>query len=244
MKTTRVVLLGCVTACLLCPFAMPGATVRFSGYDWQVRGTGRGGPGPNHWEPANVFVDTNGWLHLKLTERDGRWYCSEVFTKERLGFGRYEFQLSGRIDLLDRNVVLGLFNYPTSDVGPDATHEIDVEFARWGNASAPVGNYTIWPTTTDRKQQSHSFAFVLNTEESTHVFNWTPTNVAFKSFTSQNKTSRVLAHWRYEPKEPELWISQKPMPVHLNLWCFQGRPPENGKELELIIRSFKFTPLK
>lgn len=244
MNATGIALPWCVAACLLSSFATSAATVRFSGYDWQVRGTGRGGPGPNEWEPANVVVDTNGWLHLKLTKREGRWYCSEVFTKERLGFGRYEFQLSGRIDRLDRNVVLGLFNYPTSDVGPDATHEIDIEFARWGNASAPIGNYTVWPTTKEQKQQSHSFGFELVTDESTHVFTWTPTNLVFESFTSQNTTNRVLAQWRYEPKEPELWISQKPMPVHLNLWCFQGRPPEDGEELDLTIRSFKFMPLK
>jgi hypothetical protein len=141
-------------------------------------------------------------------------------------------------------VVLGLFNYPTSDVGPDATHEIDIEFARWGNASAPIGNYTVWPTTRERKQQSHSFGLLLNTDESTHVFTWTPTNVVFETFTRQDTMKQVLAQWRYEPKEPELWISQKPMPVHLNLWCFQGRPPENGEELDLIIRAFRFTPLE
>ena len=53
-----------------------------------------------------------------------------------LGFGRYQFQVIGRIDQLDPNVVLGLFKYPTPDVGPDGTNEIDIEFAQWGRATA------------------------------------------------------------------------------------------------------------
>ena len=42
-------------------------------------------------------------------------------------------QVNGRLDQLDDNVTLGLFSYPTGDVGPDGTHEIDLEFARWGD---------------------------------------------------------------------------------------------------------------
>jgi hypothetical protein len=32
------------------------------------------------------------------------------------------------------------------------------------------------------------------------------------------------------------------MPVHINLWLFQGRPPKDGQEVEVIIRGFKYTP--
>ena len=35
--------------------------------------------------------------------------------------------------------------YPTPDVGPDGTHEIDIEFAKWGVPDAKIGNYTVWP---------------------------------------------------------------------------------------------------
>jgi hypothetical protein len=44
-----------------------------------------------------------------------------------MGFGRYQFWIEGRVDRLDPNVVLGLLNYPTPDVGPDATNEIDID---------------------------------------------------------------------------------------------------------------------
>jgi hypothetical protein len=34
------------------------------------------------------------------------------------------------------------------------------------------------------------------------------------------------------------------MQVHINLWCFKGLAPENGQEVEVVIRAFNFTPLK
>lgn len=52
-----------------------GATLKFAGLEWTVR-EGQGGPGPNTWESRNVFVDGQGFLHLKLVQREGRWSCA------------------------------------------------------------------------------------------------------------------------------------------------------------------------
>ena len=52
----------------------------------------------------------------------------------------------------------------------------------------------------------------------------------------------VISTWTYGPSEPARFISQQPMPVHINLWLFQGRPPKDGQEVEVIIRDFKYTP--
>ena len=167
-----------------------------------------------------------------------------MHTQERLGFGRYEFWLTGPVDRLDKNVVLGLFNYPTADVGPDGTHEIDIEFAQWGNSSAPSGNYTVWPATNGVRRESKAFGFTLNGDSTGHSFTWTSTNIVFES---QEKYAgdRVsqLATWLFQPTNPAACISQKPMPVHINLWCFRGKPPSDGQEVELIILAFNFTPL-
>jgi len=244
MRTTRAQWISTAIALLAVGSASYAGTIHFSGHTWAVRAAGKGGPGPNEWDPGNVWVDEKGYLHLKLTQRDGKWHCSEVSTQDRLGFGRYEFQVVGRLDQFDRNIVLGLFNYPTSDVGPDGTHEIDIEFARWGKASAPVGNYTVWPATTKVRRESRAFAFTLNGDSSTHHFTWSSTNVVFQSWHGNGEgKADTFASWIYPPSTPTNWIAQKPMPVHLNLWCFQGQPPSDGKEVEIIVRAFKFTPL-
>jgi hypothetical protein len=48
--------------------------------------------------------------------------------------------------------------------------------------------------------------------------------------------------WVYSPQEASQYISQEPMPVHINLWLFKGLAPKNGQEFEVIIHDFKFTP--
>jgi hypothetical protein len=244
MNANRMLLISAITALMVAGPASHAGTISFSGYTWAVRPSGKGGPGPNYWDQNNVSVDTNGYLHLRLTQRGDRWYSSEVYTQNRLGFGRYEFWLIGRVDKLDRNVVLGLFNYPTSDVGPDGTHEIDIEFAQWGDASAPIGNYTVWPTTTSVRRESKPFPFTLIGDASKHSFTWSPTNVFFQSLqVRSDNSSHPFASWPYQPPNPATGVSQKSMPVHLNLWCFKGLPPSNGQQVELIVRAFKFTPM-
>ncbi len=243
MKPNSLLLMGTCVVLMVIGTASFGTTLSFSGYTWVVRSSGRGGPGPNCWDADNASVDANGYLHLRLAQRDGKWYCSEIYTQKHLGFGRYEFWLIGLVDRLDRNVVLGLFNYPTADVGPDGTHEIDIEFAQWGRSSAPSGNYTVSPATNALKQASKAFALKLHEDSSSHSFTWTPTNVIFQSQERHgNGGTRQLATWVYQPTNPVARISQNPMPVHINLWCFKGQPPSDGKEVELVVRAFKFTP--
>src|SRR6266568_3108242 len=104
-------------------------TIEFSGNQWVVKDGGeeRRGPGPNYFSssPENVWVDSQGQLHLKITNRNNRWYCAEVSLEKPLGYGTYEFFVNGRFDQLDPHVVDGLFLYE------DDAHEIDIEFGRW-----------------------------------------------------------------------------------------------------------------
>jgi len=119
---------------LLAAASAKATTLRFSGYDWTVKAGNGLGPGPCNWSDSNAWVDSDGALHLKLTKVGGTWYCAEIESVQRFGFGEYQFWVEGAIDALDPNVVLGLFNYPPPAVGPDGTNEIDVELARWGVA--------------------------------------------------------------------------------------------------------------
>jgi hypothetical protein len=228
---------GCLLGGIL---SLEGGTVQFAGYDWTVK-SGTGGPGPNLWNERNVWVDEQGWLHLKISRRDGQWSCAEVVMQQRLGFGAYDFEISGRIDRLDDHVVLGLFNYPPADVGPDGTHEIDIEFARWGQAENPAGNYVVWPAQPGLRQQTSTFAFSLEHELTLHRFHWSRTRVVFGSWRGQTaQASEQLGGWTFGPSSPAASISSQAMPVHMNLWLFQGRPPKDGQEVEIVIRAFRF----
>ena len=84
----------------------------------------------------------------------------------------------------------------------------------------------------------------LNGTYTTHRFIWNPNSVTFQSLHGHHDdNSNYLADWLYEPQNPASYIPQKAMPVDINLWLFQGQPPRNGQQVELIVRSFKFTPL-
>lgn len=221
-------------------------TLSFSGYTWQTRSARNQGPGPNDWDAANAFVDKRGWLHLKITQTPGKWRCAEVYMQTPLGFGRYEFEVRGRIDQFDPNIVLGLFNYPSPDVGPDGTNEIDIEFARWGNPKWDNGNYTVYPSSGKRvgTESGATFPFSLTGDISTHSFTWTSRAVFFESDENGKRgVTRPIRRWQYAPGEARL-IPQKPLPVHLNLWLFQGKAPTNGRSVEIVIRRFTFTPEK
>jgi hypothetical protein len=241
MKTSHILIIATVFTTFYASAA--AKTIYFAGYHWTVKSGGHLGPGPNSWDEDNVWVDQEGYLHLALTNRGGQWYCSEVSMADRLGFGHYQFWLVGRIDRLDPNVVFGLFSYPTPDVGPDGTHEIDIEFSMWGRQQAPIGNYTVWPAKRGLTPAHKTFPVELNGDYTTQRFIRSAASVMFESLRGhRDDEAGQFATWLYQPADPASYVGDQPLPVQINLWLFRGQPPQNGQEVELIVRSFKFTP--
>ena len=106
-----------------------------------------------------------------------------------------------------------------------------------------MGNYTVWPVEKSRKQVSKSFPFTLTGEQTTHRFIWSHDAVKFRSMQGyHDDDGDEIKAWVYSPKEPSRFISQQPMPVHINLWLFKGLAPKNAQEVEVIIHNFNFTP--
>ena len=224
--------------------ATNGQTVAFGGYDWTVR-AGTGGPGPNTFASANVSIDGSGYLHLKILHDKNQWTAAEVFTTARLGFGTYQFKLIGRPDQFDDNVVLGLFDYPPADVGPDATNEIDIEFATWGGQQAQHGNWTVWPAVLQAGigNTTHPYDATLTGDHSTHRFTWTPQQVHYESLYGWSDDETGLYHsWTFAPPDFALRVPQQPLPVHMNLWLFQGNAPTDRQDVDITIAEFRFIP--
>jgi hypothetical protein len=215
------------------------STIQFSGYTWNVKNGSHLGPGPNYWSRKNVWVDDKGFLHLKITHdtATGKWYCAEVSTQQTFGFGKWQFWVEGRIDKMDKNVVLGLFNYS----GNDGFDEMDIEWARWGNKSYPNCNYTVWPAQKGFKDYSYTKEVSLTGKNTTQRFTRTDSSVFFQSIQGfTNGNDNVVASSRC--KAPKNSISSLPMPAYINLWLMDGLAPANGKEVEIIIHKFSYTP--
>lgn len=225
--------------------------VSFSGYEWTLKSGERLGPGPNRWDPANVTLDSTGRLRFTIRRDEsspgGGWSCAEVgMTGKRLHFGLYEFQTTGPIGRLDPNVVLGLFNYPPRDVGPGATNEIDIEYARWGNARWPNGNFTLWTAKPGEKSVSHTFTVPPDIEQATHRFLWLPDRILWTAQRGHARDMRdergEFARWEFKPPADSGLIPQKPLPVLVNLWLFQGKPPIDGKPVQITLDRFAYHP--
>ena len=217
-------------------------TLTFSHFVWQVR-DGAGNPGPNFWSSDNAWVDTNGWLHLKIVYKNKQWYCPFLYTDTRLGFGSYWFLIEGRADKLDPQIVLALFNYPTADIGKDQTNEIDIELSKWGSTD-PVSfntSYTVWPAkNTLFRSQFLTFVKQQNNDV-THGFIWNAHKVFFLSSDRIDiNYEHLISSWQFSPTDYINLIPQSPMPIYITLYLFKGVPADNTKETEIIIKKFCF----
>lgn len=223
--------------------AAAASTISWKGYTWRVTNGGMAGVAPG--SANNVFVDANGYLHLKITQSNGAWTAAELFTTTNLGFGTYRWQIDGPVDKLDKNVVVGLFPYgPAAGMGQSGNNEIDIEFARWGNSAWPNGNWTIYPRT-GSTVGSNTFNFSLGSTYTTSTFVWKSNSIAFslqEGLKANGDTSGLIKSWTYAPSNASTNIPQQAFPLGMNLWCF-GAPPSNGQNVEIVIRNFQFIPL-
>jgi hypothetical protein len=210
----------------------------FSGYKWKVRNTMTAqGPGPNYFSKQSVWVDKKGNLHLYVHKdsTNGNWICAEITSEKSFQYGTYSFEVEGAIDKLDKNIVLGLFNYS----GNDGYDEMDIEFGRWGNASYPNLNYTVWPAEKGFKNSSYTKEYEQDNKFSIQQFKRTKNRVVFATYKGRTITRNNLMA-TYSCVQPPTSLSILPMPIHINLWLFDGNPPADNKSVEIIINNFEF----
>lgn len=221
----------------------PTRYVQFSGYTWMVKAADfPAGPDNNYFSdsPSDVWVDAQGRLHLSIVYRDGQWRCTEVVMTQPLGYGTYTFTLASRVDLLDRNVVLGMFTW---DGSAPLYHyrEIDVEMSRWGETTALNAQFVVQPW--DHPGNRHRFPLNLTSDYSTHRFTWRADQVQFASFQGHDPApppSALIEAWTYTgPDVPPAGAGN----ARINLWLQGHTPPSDGLRAEVIVESFKFAPL-
>lgn len=202
-------------------------TVNFSGYAWTVR-SGFYAPGPNNWsnDPRDVFTDTNGRLHLSVVNRNGVWYSSEVSLPSSLGYGTYEFDISSRVDQINPNLIAAPFLYQ------DDTHEIDIEYTRWSDPTAPNTWMTVQPS---GSLNETNFTTNQGTNPVTARIEWTPDHITLS--TMQNGIA--LNSWTYSGANNFAPGNER---LHINFWQNRGWAPINNLTNEFIVDAMRFTP--
>jgi hypothetical protein len=193
--------------------------------------------------PANVFVDGNGYLHLKINKTGGT--AAEMFSKDRMGFGTYQWQIEGAIDNMDKSTVLGLFPYgPAAGIGGDGENEIDIEFSKWNNTCNCNADFTYYPSTGNGGLGSVEDDFTISLNGGTLTtarIVWSGTKIVGTIMSGQQPigvTANVLRTFTLAPSDTRK-IPQVPLPLGMNLWSFQAPSASNQ---EVIIRDFQYQP--
>ncbi|MDX6530922.1 MAG: hypothetical protein QOH41_3212 [Blastocatellia bacterium] len=210
-------------------------TLNFSGYEW----TTSAGPifragSRNFFDPANIWTDESGALHLRISGSPGKWAGAELKLTRSLGYGTYKFQVRD-VSHLEPSALLTLITW--NGVGTESTRrELDVELGRWGEPDNTNVNYVIQPYYVP----ANIVAFRAPPGLYTHSFRWEPGKVTFSTLAGSGNTGegRVI--------NQHVFTSGVPSPggqsVRLALFVFhQGHTPLKN-ENEVIIDRFEYLP--
>lgn len=242
--------IGVVLACIIvllnssCSSAIDGPTeppkkptdrvIKFSGMDWIVRTTRdkKEGPGPNLFSDSdkNVWVDSQGRLHLKIRQEGGNWYCAGVIAQKSMGYGKYVFYINSDVTTLDQNVVAGLFTYLND------TEEIDIEFSKWSNPTNLNAQFASQPSEVTGNKKRFDIPPAIGA--TVHFFDWQPNQILFRSsYKDALQAEKIISDWAYTGKDVPKEKTEK---LRLNLWLFRGQIPSDLKEQEIVIDSVSF----
>jgi len=232
-----------ICAVIFAPFQFIHAqTILWKGHDWKI--TDGGMAGVARGNPANVSLDKNGYLHLSIVNRDGKWTSAELFTTDNFGFGTYQWVVEGDVYAMDKSTVLGLFTYgAVHKIGVDAENEIDIELSQWNKTcNGCNADFTVYPSTGNRKPKGVSAwednFRVMGENLTTARMEWASGRITFtlmKGIQPIGTTAEVIKTEVYSSNATN--IPQEASPVGINLWCFQKTP---AADQSVIIRDFQF----
>jgi hypothetical protein len=216
--------------------ALPSHKIlNFSGYEW----TTSTGPifhagSRNFFDPANVWTDETGALHLRISGSPGKWTAAELKLTRSLGYGTYRFQVRD-VSHLEPSALLTLITW--DGVGTESNrHELDVELGRWGYVDNDNVHYVVQPYYVP----ANFVAFRAPAGPYTYSFRWEPRKVMFSTVAGSDHTSggRVI--------DQHVFSSGVPSPggesVRIALYVFHLGPTPLTHESEVIIDKFEYLP--
>ena len=242
-----------------------GDVVYFSGYTWDVKINEYAvGPGPNYFSGfyEDVFVDDNGYLHMRIAEHNGKWYSSEIVGRDTLGYGKYTWVMQADLENIPENITVGLFTWDNESFFAEANSEVDIEFSKWGNPDlATTLHYSVQPVAfgPTYPERTHN-AFTEPGDlvgVTTHVFTWTDTLIEWRSYKGDSTDPlNETAYWSFDLDNParvkneggnssEAIVIPGPGPntnARINFWLLPwiDTTPTDGLEQEIIVRRFEY----
>jgi len=193
-------------------------------------------PGPMLYSSSvdNVWVDSQG-LHLRLKKKNGLWNGVEIYTKNFVVPGIYSLILASDVSgfAAKRGPVFGFFSYV------DGGSEIDVEYGDLENNDGKNGQVLVQPPTPQNIQRFLMPAI----NSSVSQFNWQQSGrVDFKILrgADPNNTDPSVVITQFTPAQ--LAVVSGNERLRLNLWLFKNTPPNDGQEVEVVIKEIRYQP--
>jgi len=208
-------------------------TITFSGYDWLVRQTQNDRHGMNDYDGRNVWVDSEGYLHLVLTERDGRWTSADVRLTRSLGYGTYSFDVRDTSQI-DPSAAFSMYTF--DPLGSDQNfRELTIDVSRWGDAGNMNGQFVVQPETVP----ANVLRFAIPPGPVTHSFRWEPGRVSFKTVRRRETSpGDVVAERLFTARVPTAG-AERPQ---LTLLYDRSAPRPPSKTVEVVVEKFTFLP--
>ena len=212
----------------------PAKTIPFSGYEWAISSgyIFRAGS-RNNFDPANVWTDGSGALHLRISGSPGKWTAAEVKLTRSLGYGTYHFKVRD-VPHLEPSAVLTLVSW--DGVGTEQNRrELDVELSRWGYVDNDNAHYVVQPYYVP----ANIVRFRVPSGVYTHSFQWEPGQATFSTATgSGNPGVPVLKQHVFTSGVPSAGNES----VRVSLYVFDKGQVPLKNENEAVIEKFEYLP--
>jgi hypothetical protein len=218
------------------PQLAPTGSLKFSGYDWDVRmrASNKGGTN-NLYDPENAWTDSSGALHMQIRKKSDGWSCAEIFLNRSLGYGTYSVTVRDTSHL-EPAAAFSMFTFDDS-ASEQHFREMDVEVhGRGGAANKSDAQYAVQPF----YSPGNLFPFEAPSGTLTYVLRWEPGHATFKTF--RGRSSGAGAQLVSE-HEFTLAISG-PGEAKLRLIFFVVASDKNPmqKPSEVVVEKFEYLP--
>jgi hypothetical protein len=217
------------------PAIVPKA-IHFSGYDWTAQGADNDTAGETQsYDPNNAWVDDKGYLHLRMNERDGHWYCAEVHSNRSLGYGTYRFVVQD-IGHLDSSATFRIFAYDLLISNERRNDELDIELSRWGDPAGQNARYVMQPYYVPKNVAK----FEAPAGELTHTFRWEPGKVSFRTVqgTSDSPGHKTVSEKVFTDGVPAAQNHE----IYFDLLDFLHSRHTAKLPTEVVIEKFEYLP--
>lgn len=225
--------------------------IQFAGRSWGVKESPAPvGPGANLFssDPADVFVDAQGRLHLTLKFTSGAWHCTEVVLLDELGYGTYWFVTDGPNDHLDPAATFGAFTWDS--FGGPANREFDFEDSKWCDPIDPLNSQlVVQPFSTPGNLIPFKLPDLSLEARLTRFADWRPDHIRFVvahgSFSPCAVPTRavVLEHtYVHDPASGRVVPEPGTANFRFNLWRNCSAGPPAGQVVEAVVSDFRFAP--